>query len=381
MRDCNWSPGFGSYSAVEKSNRKGAFFTSVLAHAVAALALILVGGATGVLDVKPHLPGRDAVITLAPPPEREAAMPEPRSDPPPHIQAPLLREPVLALRPPPEKPTPFKVASIPSPPVVATDPIRPVPKLPQPIYPPPPDPVRTGVFGAAGPAANSTPRPTIQVGGFTGGAANSAVTREVAATTGAFGDAKAVTPQARPSAPASTGGFGQATASPAERRSATEYATAGFGDARSGTAAAPRAGGVASTGAFGDARSGMTATPRSAPSRTGAFGDAVVVEPAKQTASTAEERQAAGGITVLEKPRPVYTEEARRLKIEGEVWLEVLFSASGSVRVIRVVKGLGHGLDENASLAAEKIRFRPALRGNAPVDTVAIARITFQLAY
>ena len=39
------------------------------------------------------------------------------------------------------------------------------------------------------------------------------------------------------------------------------------------------------------------------------------------------------------KPTPVYTEEARKLHIEGEVLLEVVFEASGKLRVQRVIRG------------------------------------------
>ena len=67
-------------------------------------------------------------------------------------------------------------------------------------------------------------------------------------------------------------------------------------------------------------------------------------------------------VVILEKPNPVYTEEARKLGLEGEVLVEVIFPASGQVQVVRVVKGLGHGLDEAALRAAEQIRFKPALQ-------------------
>ena len=46
-------------------------------------------------------------------------------------------------------------------------------------------------------------------------------------------------------------------------------------------------------------------------------------------------------------------------KIEGEVLLQVVFAASGEVRVERVVQGLGYGLDATAESAAHQIRFRP----------------------
>jgi TonB family protein len=86
-------------------------------------------------------------------------------------------------------------------------------------------------------------------------------------------------------------------------------------------------------------------------------------------------------VEILVKPRPAYTDEARRLQLEGEVLLEILFAASGSTRVIRVLRGLGHGLDENAIAAAAAIRYRPAERAGAPVDTAATVHIVFQLAY
>jgi len=84
---------------------------------------------------------------------------------------------------------------------------------------------------------------------------------------------------------------------------------------------------------------------------------------------------------ILFKPRPAYTDEARRLRIEGEVLLEVLFAASGEARVLRTLRGLGHGLDESAIAAAHEIRFRPARRGDAPVDSSAVVHIVFQVAY
>ena len=86
-------------------------------------------------------------------------------------------------------------------------------------------------------------------------------------------------------------------------------------------------------------------------------------------------------VEITFKPNPVYTEEARNLKLEGEVLLEMSFSASGTLQVNRVVRGLGHGLDEAAAAAAKKIRFKPALRNGQPVDSTAIVHVVFQLAY
>ncbi len=47
----------------------------------------------------------------------------------------------------------------------------------------------------------------------------------------------------------------------------------------------------------------------------------------------------------------------------------------------RVVRGLGHGLDEAAIAAANKIRFKPALRYSQPVDSTAVVHVMFQMAY
>jgi len=86
-------------------------------------------------------------------------------------------------------------------------------------------------------------------------------------------------------------------------------------------------------------------------------------------------------VEITFKPNPAYTDEARRQKLEGEVLLEVMFSATGTLHVNRVVRGLGHGLDENAIAAANKMRFKPAMRYGQPMDSTAIVHVVFQLAY
>jgi TonB family protein len=118
----------------------------------------------------------------------------------------------------------------------------------------------------------------------------------------------------------------------------------------------------------------------------GGFGNASVATAA--TASklaarppTASASGAAIPAEILDKPRPAYTDEARRLGIEGEVLLEVTFAASGEIKVLRVLRGLGHGLDESAMNAARRIHFRPAQRDGAAIDSTAVVHIVFQLAY
>jgi TonB family protein len=84
-------------------------------------------------------------------------------------------------------------------------------------------------------------------------------------------------------------------------------------------------------------------------------------------------------IEILDKPKPAYTDEARKQKIEGDVLLDVIFTATCEVRVLRVVQGLGHGLDENAIAAARRIRFTPASQSGSPIDQRVIIRVVFQI--
>jgi TonB family protein len=85
-------------------------------------------------------------------------------------------------------------------------------------------------------------------------------------------------------------------------------------------------------------------------------------------------------VEILSKPKPVYTDEARSLRIEGDVVLDVTFAANGALHVLGVAAGLGHGLDEAAIAAAKKIRFNPAKRDGNPVDHTAKLRVVFRLA-
>jgi TonB family protein len=84
-------------------------------------------------------------------------------------------------------------------------------------------------------------------------------------------------------------------------------------------------------------------------------------------------------VEIVFKPTPEYTDEARSARIEGTVSLELEFTAAGDVRVLRVVRGLGYGLDEAAQRAALRIRFKPAHSDGTPVDSHATVHITFRL--
>ena len=105
--------------------------------------------------------------------------------------------------------------------------------------------------------------------------------------------------------------------------------------------------------------------------------------PAAQQAAVARPvvQQAAGtGLEILSKPPAQYTAEARQMHVQGDVVLRVTFLASGRVQVQGVVRGLGHGLDEEARRVASQIRFRPATHNGQAVDITTTITIGFQLA-
>jgi TonB family protein len=88
---------------------------------------------------------------------------------------------------------------------------------------------------------------------------------------------------------------------------------------------------------------------------------------------------ASAGVAILYKPNPAYSAEGRERKIQGDVVLEVIFLASGQIKVIGVVSGLGYSMDDEAIRAAQRIRFTPAMRDGKPVDFPARLRIEFRL--
>lgn len=143
-----------------------------------------------------------------------------------------------------------------------------------------------------------------------------------------------------------------------------------------GTVASADFGNGIATGGNGDGRSNGKGNGVS----TGGFGSEQVVHSGPKVTPLAA-GPPTNPVEITFKPNPAYTDEARSLKLEGEVLLEVMFGANGVLHVNRVVRGLGHGLDETAMAAANKMRFKPALRNGQPVDSTAIVHVVFQIAY
>ncbi len=241
------------------------------------------------------------------------------------------------------------------PPVALVTPRRPAPPVPQPkpelarveAPKPKPVPVTPAVARLVEPApaplvpAVERPieKPVVQRPPETGLFERTQVARTSQAaatvTTGAFGSA-APSPRDAANGPTAvkTGAFGSEAPQPRRAASGGEVRTAGF-----------------------DQRASAPAQPAVA----------AVAQPVERP------------VEIIFKPTPEYTDEARSARIEGTVSLELEFTAAGDVRVLGVVRGLGHGLDEAARRAALRIRFKPAQSNGRPVDSRATVHITFRL--
>jgi periplasmic protein TonB len=79
------------------------------------------------------------------------------------------------------------------------------------------------------------------------------------------------------------------------------------------------------------------------------------------------------------KPEPEYSEEARKAKYQGEVWLSVIVDEKGVPQEIKVTRKLGLGLDEKAIEAVRKWRFKPGMKDGKPVPVLATIAVSFHL--
>ncbi|HEX4782884.1 MAG TPA: energy transducer TonB [Candidatus Sulfotelmatobacter sp.] len=287
----------------------------------------------------------------------------------------LIPMPSLRPEPPPVQPKPELKAKL-LPPVKL--PILDQPKLvlPPAIHHEAPQPVeapKVVVNQFAAPQikmAVSAARPQlVHTGDFGGSSQKPTVNAAVEKVqTGGFGDPNGLPGTGKQGAKlyaASTGSFdmpagpGQGNGSGGAKGIKGTVASADFGAAVASSGSGNGRGKAIATGGFATEQVAQSTGPK-------------IVQPTAAAATPVE---------ITFKPNPAYTDEARSMKLEGEVLLEVSFSASGTLHVNRVVRGLGHGLDEAAVAAANKIRFKPALQGGQPVDSTAIVHVTFQLAY
>jgi protein TonB len=82
---------------------------------------------------------------------------------------------------------------------------------------------------------------------------------------------------------------------------------------------------------------------------------------------------------LLREVAPDYTDRARRAGLEGEVLLEMVVTAEGTVTDVRVLQRLGSGLDERAIAAVQQWQFSPARRHGVPVAVLVEVAVEFRL--
>src|SRR6202051_3236513 len=325
----------------EPSTRWGSFVLSYGVQSLVVTFIVIAAIANpDVLDVPIH-DYHFITLVSTPPPVPQTPAPV-RHFPPPKIAEPVTPRPE-AMRVPSELVRPKKVVPDEQAPKVTLAAKKELLPDMKPLIPRPP--VKTNVF-----STGSSATPTMA-------AAPSKV------QTGGFGDPNGVPAQDNHGKPVTIAQAGSFDISPRP----------GYGN---GTGGAHGARGViASTGFGSGVATGNSLGPISGSRgavRQGGFGDADVVTTSQPKAKSVEPVVKTLPAEIPFKPRPVYTDEGRQLKIEGEVLVEVVFSATGQIRVVKVVRGLGHGLDESAVRAAEKIQFKPALRDGRRADFGAV---------
>jgi TonB family protein len=82
---------------------------------------------------------------------------------------------------------------------------------------------------------------------------------------------------------------------------------------------------------------------------------------------------------LLREVRADYSDEARRANITGEVVLEIIVRANGTVGDVKVMRGLPMGLNDRAIEAVRQWRFAPARMKGTPVDVVVEVGVEFKL--
>lgn len=82
---------------------------------------------------------------------------------------------------------------------------------------------------------------------------------------------------------------------------------------------------------------------------------------------------------VIFRQEPEFTKEARKQKINGSVLVDLIVDANGMPTHVRVERGLGFGLDENAVAAVSKYRFQPSTENGKPVEVELKITVTYHI--
>jgi TonB family protein len=108
--------------------------------------------------------------------------------------------------------------------------------------------------------------------------------------------------------------------------------------------------------------------------------------PRPETGSSSSEEvvyQVGGPVTnpvPLQQPNPGFTTLAREKKVEGSVLLAVVIGRDGAVRNVKVLRGLGYGLDESAvDTITKRWLFKPSTLNGQPVTVQAMIEVFFHI--
>jgi len=93
-------------------------------------------------------------------------------------------------------------------------------------------------------------------------------------------------------------------------------------------------------------------------------------------------RRIGGGVAppvVLFAPEPQFSEEARKAKVSGNVLVYLQVDTNGKPMHVRVLRGIGLGLDEKAVEAVAQYKFKPAMENGKPVAVEMNVEVNFQI--
>jgi protein TonB len=334
------------------SRSKGAAVTSIVLNLSIAALVVILGF---VVKTNPAIAKKITEITLPPEPP-PAPKPLPKPPPPPPVKLPPTPPTPKIVPPPKDMPPPPDPKPLPTPQPKPID----LPPAPPKKVTPPPAPVHVSLATpAAASVVNHDAHPSaVRLGSPTNplqpltGPAVSNVSLGVA---GMPGMNKANSGNG-PHATAVSMGNGCASCTNINGHDAGSRAVVGVKlGVRGGT------GPLNSTNTVGATNVKLGQPPPPAP-----------------TAHSEPTLSAANPPKITYKPTPAYTEEAKALHLEGKAKISVVFRANGTMEVLGLVSGLGHGLDESALQAARGIKFRPATdSGGHAIDFPTQIIITF----
>jgi TonB family protein len=342
-----YTPGRTNFGLLPEPERsKGALIASLAINGSILTLVLIIGMTVKHVIAVHHYEVTELIAPTLPPPQPKVKVPPPPKMPPPP-EVPKVKMEAAKIEVPKPKPEPKPILMEAKLPVPVIKPARPAIVLaPQP----------KAALTAAMPAQSPQVRPStapVHLGETFGATPNPNATRPatIAAIGNPYGGMQG--PAVAPHGVVGSTGIGNGTTAGSNAGTVGRVASAGI----------PGATGTASNGTYGRvASAGM---------------------PAVQTVAVVQRVNTQPAFTNLElisKPPVKYTTEARQMKVQGDVILRVTFLANGQVSVQGILRGLGHGLDEEAQRVAQQIRFHPATRDGRPVDMTTNITISFQLA-